>query len=371
MGPERDERGTLPYRFRYWNRRWRTLLIRATERLVIGQQGTRVPNRPLAHRPSDAVEVEAIHPRHPDVVVRYGSPPDLPAWLPREAAVGATWTYAVRGTDVDPGTGAVWLSDGTPVPELYGGASRYRGSQDVRGLSRRRSRERLPGTWAVMPNHTYYHFLVEDLPALLVSLAVARDTLGLDPGVLTVRERHRYVSDALATVAAPVHEAAHTPVYVDRLVASGYEAAQVHPSSIAILREHFSVTEEAGDRLLYVSRMGFRRSSTWELDLIHALTGRMPELEVIDGHRMSLREQIATFSQAALVIGPHGAGLTNVVFSPKAARVIEISTPENCDDHFWRLAALRGQAYTSLAVPSDGAVASTAERILAAAGRVV
>jgi hypothetical protein len=365
---ERDRRAALGYRLRYWGRRRGTALVRTTERLVAGAPGARVPTRPLALRP-DATDAEVIHPRNPDVVVRFGSPDGLPDWMPREAAVAATWTYSLRGTTVDPESGAVWLRDGTPLPELCGGVSRYSGGQDVRGLARRRARERLSGTWALLPNHTYYHFLVEDLPALLVSVAIARGTFALDPGILTTRERHRYVSDAIGTLGARVHETSHSKVSVERIVASGFETSQVHPSSLDVLRRHFDVDEEPGDRVLYVSRAGFRRSPAWEGDLVRELTRRLPGLEVVDGHRMSLREQVATFREAAVVIGPHGAGLTNLVFSPRTTRVIEIATPRNRGDHFWRLSALRGQSYRQVSVSDDDGPGVTAERIRAAAGR--
>ena len=43
---------------------------------------------------------------------------------------------------------------------------------------------------------------------------------------------------------------------------------------------------------------------------------------------MSYREQIALFSEASHVIAPHGAGLTNVLFSD-SARILEIHSPQH------------------------------------------
>ena len=41
--------------------------------------------------------------------------------------------------------------------------------------------------------------------------------------------------------------------------------------------------------------------------------------------RMSFREQIRVFSEASVVVGPHGAALTNLVFAPHGCRIVEIA----------------------------------------------
>ena len=39
---------------------------------------------------------------------------------------------------------------------------------------------------------------------------------------------------------------------------------------------------------------------------------------------MSVPEQVTAFANASVIVGPHGAGLTNMIFSPPAASVVEI-----------------------------------------------
>lgn len=365
MTADQDPRTSLGYRLRYWNRRRGTLLLRATERLVTGRPAAH-STRPLAIRPPTrgSASVEARAQRHPATVLHYPAPDGLPDWLVREVAVDAAWSYAVRDAQVAAESGAVWLADGTPIPELCGGVSRYAGSQDVRGLARTRPREHLAGTWGVLPSHTYYHFLTEDLPALMASLSFARTELGVEAAVIAPQARSRYVSDALGTFTARVHSTDRTKVSVERLVASGFASSLLHPSSITALRHHFGVAEAPGQRWLYVSRRGFRRSPEWEDELVRALIGRLPQLEVFEGHRMSLTEQVAAFSNAAVVIGPHGAGLSNLVFSPRSTRVVEIATHGNCNDHFWRISALREQRYDLAWVDAADEVASVADRLV-------
>lgn len=361
-----DRRDTWSYRLRYWNARRGTAVLRASERIVAGRTGSSRASRPLAIRPPDRISglVEAFAPRHDADVLRFPIPDGLPGWLPRDDAIPAAWAYALLEPAVAPESGAVWDRSGSPVVEVMGGDSRYSRSQDVRGLARRRARPRLPGTWAVLPSHTYYHFLLEDLPALLCSLAFAREQLGTDAHIVTPQRRHRYVSDALAGLANPVRETSSAKVAVQRLVASGFLSSHVHPSSIDLLRSHFGMAERSGHRLIYVSRVGFRRSLPQEAEVVRHLKSVIPQLEVISGHELSLADQVATFSDAAVVIGPHGAGLSNIVFSPRSARIVEIGTTTSVSDHFWRLAAIRGQDYAMAWADATDSAAVIAERVL-------
>ena len=41
---------------------------------------------------------------------------------------------------------------------------------------------------------------------------------------------------------------------------------------------------------------------------------------------MSVREQIAAFSRARVVVAPHGAGLANMAFAPRGAALVEIAS---------------------------------------------
>ena len=56
-----------------------------------------------------------------------------------------------------------------------------------------------------------------------------------------------------------------------------------------------------------------------------ALTSRLEAMgfEIVVLGRLSFEEQVATFSQAHTVVGPRGAGMTNLIFAPRGCRVIE------------------------------------------------
>lgn len=60
---------------------------------------------------------------------------------------------------------------------------------------------------------------------------------------------------------------------------------------------------------------------------------------------LPLAAQIAAFAGAECVVGPHGAGLTNLLFCPPGTRVVEIGTPFRPWTCFWEIAHHRGLAY--------------------------
>lgn len=84
------------------------------------------------------------------------------------------------------------------------------------------------------------------------------------------------------------------------------------------------VADQGGEgRRLFVSRRtaaSRRVANEAEIESVLAEHG----FEVVDPAGMSIAEQVALFSQASIVVGPHGAGLTNLLFSAPGTEVVEI-----------------------------------------------
>jgi capsular polysaccharide biosynthesis protein len=59
---------------------------------------------------------------------------------------------------------------------------------------------------------------------------------------------------------------------------------------------------------------------------------------------MSIEEQIDLFYDAEYVIGTHGAGLTNIIFSCQI-KVLELFNSEICQTHYYYLAKSLGHTY--------------------------
>lgn len=101
----------------------------------------------------------------------------------------------------------------------------------------------------------------------------------------------------------------------------------------------------ATDRLrILVSREHCQwRKVTNETELLKQLEPLGFQLVVLE--RLPLREQIQLFQQADFVVGPHGAGLANVVFSPSSANLLEFGTPFRPNPCMYHVACARGLQY--------------------------
>ena len=88
-----------------------------------------------------------------------------------------------------------------------------------------------------------------------------------------------------------------------------------------------SLPPRAEGKKIYISRRDANsRRLTNESELIDLLVRN--GFVVLELDRMSVAQQVLAFAEADVIIGPHGAGLANIVFCQKGTTVIEISHPK-------------------------------------------
>jgi capsular polysaccharide biosynthesis protein len=68
---------------------------------------------------------------------------------------------------------------------------------------------------------------------------------------------------------------------------------------------------------------------------------------------LSLLEQVRLFASAEFVVGPHGAGLANLLFTPPSARVIELTPNTEMRPFFWMISSKLGHEYAMLPCETD------------------
>jgi hypothetical protein len=109
----------------------------------------------------------------------------------------------------------------------------------------------------------------------------------------------------------------------------------------AALRGHNS-TPDVG--LIYISRSDSRNRPLVNED---ALMGFLSDLgfRILVLSKLSLTEQISAFASAKLIVAPHGAGLTNLVFSKATCKVYELSPDHYVNSCFVNLAQMGGIEY--------------------------
>ncbi|KAJ3130001.1 hypothetical protein HK100_008325 [Physocladia obscura] len=110
-------------------------------------------------------------------------------------------------------------------------------------------------------------------------------------------------------------------------------------------------SDEAGS-IVYVSRPNTVRGFPNESELLQYLYQRFGNRLAIHTGREPLLDQIAVFARARLVVGGHGAGLTNFVFTQNGAAMVMVPMDPHIEFCFGHIvAAMGGTHYVVSAIP--------------------
>ncbi|AWJ85646.1 hypothetical protein TSH58p_18980 (plasmid) [Azospirillum sp. TSH58] len=194
----------------------------------------------------------------------------------------------------------------------------------------------------------YYHWQIDAVSRLPPLPDRYRDDLILVPPL-----EHAFQTDTLVRLAGDRPIRAHAiataeSVLVEELVLipnlSGF-GYYPHPDMLAAFdRLVASVGAAAPHRRLYIQRTRSpKRRLENEAEVIALLAGAGYEILDLDG--LSLADQIRSFAEATHVVGPHGAGLTNLVFCRPGTLVCELQMDCYMNWLFRRLSNLRGVRY--------------------------
>ena len=123
-----------------------------------------------------------------------------------------------------------------------------------------------------------------------------------------------------------------------------------------VMNSKISSSTLPSSRVIYISRgSAANRQIINEQRLIDAVNSSLPpkfELHIFTGP-FHLNRTIELFSRATLVIGIHGAGLTNMIFMPPGSMVLELALPEPCFRDYLHLAAALGHDYHYVILPMN------------------
>lgn len=334
-----------------WLRPWWPLLKRAHRFLtllsgllfralspVVGDRG--VP-RAATERSVDTAAREPasveLHPGRPAEQLARRATPGTPAghWVfadQRGATVPATFTLEIRGGRLTGDFGAA----STPGKILDHETSTYFGVADWREhpVFLRPTLgpvEHVPGTVLSLTTRgtavNYYHFLYD----AIARLGVLEETMPgehVDAVVVPHAAGYQRQLLELAGVGSRLVQPrrGHT-VEAERLLVPSNPnwALQAPPSSVAWLRARLRPRQVPERPVrLYLTRGSTPRTRRYveEAELWPHLERR--GFQRVDPGTLSVQEQIDLFAGAEVVVSPHGAGLTNLTFSPPGVRVLEL-----------------------------------------------
>lgn len=338
------------------------LIFRRTSRVCAGR---RLP--PTATTQSS--ETARLEPAH---VVRYpaGAAERLRRRVPSGEPPGH-WVFEREATYDVPPRFVLEIQDGTTVGEYAatitpGGRLDFETSRYF-GVTRWREHPLFLRPWLPSPTpvagtlldltspgatSNYYHFVMDVLPRYGIARSALPD---LRPDLVHVPHQLGYQKQLLALTGIDRHRLVQPhhrqALRAETLVVPSHPNDELAAPRWVVdwLRDHLRATphaQAAPRRRLYVTRGDRPRTRRYvqEPDLWPELERR--GFERLDPGTLTVQEQIDRFASAQLVVGPHGAALTNLVFAQPGTAVVELFAPSYVNHCYWTIAeALDGIDY--------------------------
>jgi hypothetical protein len=187
----------------------------------------------------------------------------------------------------------------------------------------------------------YYHFITEELPNL-IKLSLYDTSLPI-----IINTNNKYIIEFLELVKFKIKN----PVikndpsilykikecYITNLSLSGKPSCHELLLAKNLLEENTLLKQKSSSEIgIIIKRTEHERKIINHDEMVFYLRTKYPSIEWIEFDSLSVVETIKLFNRAKIIIGPHGAGLTNMLFAKKGITVIEImpySDPNECYHH--------------------------------------
>ncbi len=194
--------------------------------------------------------------------------------------------------------------------------------------------------------NNYFHFLVDALGDLHWQDRLAQNAALIVAGYPPERAQP-FVAPALARLGLTMGRLFPfdgTILFCHRLIFPRRDTGAT-PWRVEALRKRAGLTgAPRGKRRLYIYRHAFARRRIANDKAIEQLLAKHG-FEAVNPGALSFDDQVKLFSDAAIVLGPHGAGLANAVFMSGGGAVIELTHDRRVFRTFHELAAAAGHAY--------------------------
>lgn len=188
--------------------------------------------------------------------------------------------------------------------------------------------------------HNHSHWLTAHLPKLLL----LKERGALD-GLVLPQRRTKVMDQSMRMIGIEPEEyttvSFDTPLAVEELCLVGTD--RFAPDHMRAVRDAFTDSSEATRKIL-ISRENSRgRKLTNEDQLWPVLQAAGFEKVLMED--LDFGEQVELMAQTKIVVAPHGAGLTNMIFCPEGSHVVEIGDPQFPNPNFYALSSALGLHY--------------------------
>ncbi len=199
-------------------------------------------------------------------------------------------------------------------------------------------------TIACLSSEGYAHWLLDSLPRLFAIDRTPVDELNL----IVSRPLNRWQEQSLAMLGMDnlkVIALENRRLEVEALYLPSFAGStgNPHPYGCQWMRERL-LKDSTKRRRLYVTR---RRAERRRIVNEHQLEPILADngFEIVEAESLSFEEQVEMFGEAEAIVGPHGAGLTNILFAPAGCKVLEIFDPNHVKVMYYALADVLKQPY--------------------------
>lgn len=204
------------------------------------------------------------------------------------------------------------------------------------------------GTVAVLSSlsgHVYYHWMIDVLPRLKILQAAGFEWENIDWFVVN-SSAQAFQRETLQTLNVPSEKIISSDQYpyfqAQQLIVPSFPGHLdwVPQETIQFLRSTFLTPRtniaSADPKRIYISRAKAKyRQVLNEADVIGVL--EKWGFTIISLEALGVAQQAALFNHAQVIVAPHGAGLTNLVFCQPGTTVIEFFSPRYIRSDYWMI----------------------------------
>lgn len=193
----------------------------------------------------------------------------------------------------------------------------------------------------------YFHWLFEVLPRIHL---IMQKTNEIEYYVMNGIP-HIFKEDTLHILGIDkekiIYANKETLIYAEELICPSLpgESGNIPMWVVNFLRKHYLVQNIHRNKKIYISRKKAinNRRILNETDVVDSLYKFGFETYTLED--LPFRDQVNLFASAEVVIAPHGAGLSNLVFSSSQVKVLEIFSPKYVNPCYYNLCNAIGIQY--------------------------